>query len=101
MQTVAQCLVYVCLCQLLSLCRLSSKGNLTWGFPKLGVPFWGVPLIRTIVNWGQYWGPPHFRKLPHAYDRLSPETFGANYALSYIATKYRPYGNTRVPPGPW
>ena len=27
------------------------------GFPKLGVPFWGVPIIRTIVFWGQYWGP--------------------------------------------
>ena len=27
------------------------------GFPKLGVPFWGVPLIRSIVYWGLYWGP--------------------------------------------
>ena len=22
------------------------------GFPKLGVPFWGVPIIRIIVFWG-------------------------------------------------
>ena len=28
------------------------------GFPKLGVPFWGLPIIRTIVFWGLYWGPP-------------------------------------------
>ena len=27
------------------------------GFPKLGVPFLGVPIIRTIVFWGLYWGP--------------------------------------------
>ena len=27
------------------------------GFPKLGVPFLGVPMIRTIVFWGLYWGP--------------------------------------------
>ena len=26
-------------------------------FPKLGVPFLGVPIIRTIVCWGLYWGP--------------------------------------------
>ena len=27
------------------------------GFPKLGVPFWGVPMIRTIVFWGLYCDP--------------------------------------------
>ena len=27
------------------------------GFPKLGVPFWGVPIIRTMVCWGLYWCP--------------------------------------------
>ena len=27
------------------------------GFPKLGVPFWKVPIIRTIAFWGLYWGP--------------------------------------------
>ena len=26
------------------------------GFPKIGVPFLGVPIIRTIVYWGLYWG---------------------------------------------
>ena len=27
------------------------------GFPKLGVPFFGVHITRTIVLWGLYWGP--------------------------------------------
>ena len=26
--------------------------------PKLGVPFLGVPIIRTIVFWGLCWDPP-------------------------------------------
>ena len=28
------------------------------GFPKLGVPFRGVPIIRIKVFWGLYWSPP-------------------------------------------
>ena len=28
------------------------------GFPKLGVPFLGIHIIRTIVFWGLYWGLP-------------------------------------------
>ena len=31
--------------------------TLNEGFPKLGVPFLGVPIIRTIAFWGLYWGP--------------------------------------------
>ena len=27
------------------------------GFPKLGVPFWGIPSIRIIVYWSLYGGP--------------------------------------------
>ena len=30
-------------------------GSINVGFPKLGV--WGVPIIRSIVFWGLYWGP--------------------------------------------
>ena len=27
-------------------------------FPKIiGIPLWVVPIIRTIVFWGLYWGP--------------------------------------------
>ena len=28
------------------------------GFPKIRGTFLGVPIIRTIVFWGLYWGPP-------------------------------------------
>ena len=27
------------------------------GLPKLGVPYWGVPIVRIIVFVGLYWGP--------------------------------------------
>ena len=27
-------------------------------FPKLEVPFLGVPIIRIVVCWGLDWGPP-------------------------------------------
>ena len=29
-----------------------------WGFPKIRGTIWGVPIIRIIVFWGLYWGPP-------------------------------------------
>ena len=29
-----------------------------WGFPKIRGTFLGVPIIRTIVFWGLYGGPP-------------------------------------------
>ena len=35
--------------------RLSAKP--TWGFPKIRGTILGVPIIRTIVFWGLYWGP--------------------------------------------
>ena len=28
-----------------------------WGFPKIRGTLLGVPIIRTIVVWGLYWGP--------------------------------------------
>ena len=28
-----------------------------WGFPKIMGTFLGVPIIRTIVYLGLYWGP--------------------------------------------
>ena len=36
----------------------ASYNHSFWEFPKLGVPFWGVPIVRTVVFWGPYWGPP-------------------------------------------
>ena len=29
-----------------------------WGFPKIRGTFLAVPIVRTIVYWGLYWGPP-------------------------------------------
>ena len=36
-------------------------------FPKLGVPFWGVPIIRIIVYWGSILGSPCLGTLPYGY----------------------------------
>ena len=38
-----------------------------WGFPKIRGTFLGVPIIRTIVYWGLYWGTLYFGKLPYIY----------------------------------
>ena len=35
------------------------KPSYRWGFPKIrGTLLLGVPIIRTILFWGLYWGPP-------------------------------------------
>ena len=41
------------------------KERLYEGFSKLGVPFWGVPIIKTLVFWGSILGSPYFGKLPY------------------------------------
>ena len=55
--------------------RLQSPENLppldlgvsqNWGYL-----FGGVPIIRTIVYWGLYWGSPYFGKLPFYFERQS------------------------------
>ena len=28
-----------------------------WGFPKIRSTLLGVPIVRTIIYWGLYWGP--------------------------------------------
>ena len=35
-------------------------------FDKFRGTILGVPIIRTIVFWGLYWGPPILRKLPYS-----------------------------------
>ena len=32
------------------------KAEVIWGFPKIRATCLGVPIIRTIVFWGLYWG---------------------------------------------
>ena len=34
-----------------------SSQNPIWGFPEIRGTSLGVPIIRTIVFWGPYWGP--------------------------------------------
>ena len=46
-----------------------------WGFPKIRGTLLGVPIIRTIVFWGLYWGPPYFGKLPYHFGGYSTESF--------------------------
>ena len=31
---------------------------MNWGFPKIRGTLLGVPIKRTIIFWGLYWGPP-------------------------------------------
>ena len=33
-------------------------GFRVWGFAKLRGTVFGIPIIRIIVDWGLYWGPP-------------------------------------------
>ena len=42
-------------------------GSLDCAFPKMRGTFFGVPIIRTIVFGGLYWGPPNFGKLPYSF----------------------------------
>ena len=35
----------------------AAPDSLIWGFPKIRGSMLGVPIIRTIVYWGLYWGP--------------------------------------------
>ena len=35
------------------------------GFPKIMGTFLGVPIIRTTVFWGLFWGCLYFGKLPY------------------------------------
>ena len=37
-------------------CPGGSSNLAIWGFPKIRGTFLGVPIIRTIVYWGLYWG---------------------------------------------
>ena len=36
----------------------ADDGVLKWGFPKIRVTFLGAPIVRAMVYWDLYWGPP-------------------------------------------
>ena len=47
-------------------------GLILGSFPKLGVLFFGVPIIRIVVIWGPLVGVPYFGKLPLCPIPLNP-----------------------------
>ena len=50
--------------------RLRALSEERWGFTKIGVPFLGVLIIRTIVYiLGSILGSPYFGKLPDGGER--------------------------------
>ena len=48
------------------------------GFPQLRGTIWAVPLMRTSVFWGLYWGPLLFGKPPYMEGRTKL-CFFSNY----------------------
>ena len=56
--------------------------NSIGGFPKIRITFLGVPIIRTIVFWGLYWGNYHLRQGENSNILLSTmETVGTLQSL--------------------
>ena len=62
----------------------SMKLRTIWGLPKIRGTILGVPIIRIIVFWGLYWGPPKFGKLPFK-NTLEMSGFPRSEALSWSA----------------
>ena len=55
------------------MCWRSLQRKAEWGFPKLGVHFWGVSIIRIPKIWCLYWGPHERPPVPKSKDQ---STFG-------------------------
>ena len=51
--------------------------GIKWGFPKIMGTFLGVPIIRIIVYWGLYWGPPILGNYQMSKTICMPQTFTA------------------------
>ena len=62
------------------------------GFPKLGVPFWVVPKIRTIVFWGLDWGPLILGNYHLALYLDDRETWQVNLVIGLIGLVMASYG---------
>ena len=43
-----------------------------WEFPKIRGTFLGFPIIRTVVFWGLYLGPPYYLNAPCLYPLCAP-----------------------------
>ena len=48
--------------------RQAAKFPRYGGFAKLGVPFWGSPIIKTIVLWGSILGNYHIEWLRRCWN---------------------------------
>ena len=75
--------------------------RLLWGFPKIRGTILGVPIRRTIVFWGLYWGPPYFEKVPYCAGPAGGFNARSFVALSrlwpeWARWKYLPILNGRV-----
>ena len=46
--------------------EFSSQGGYRGDFPKLGVPFWGVPMIKNYSILGSMLGFPYLGKVPQS-----------------------------------
>ena len=64
-----------------------------WGFPKFRGTFLGVPIIRIIVYWGLYWGPPIWGTYHIGYPKRHHES------LNPMVQGYR--GLDRMPSTTW
>ena len=58
----------------------------TWGFPKIRCTTLGVPIIRTTVFWGLYWGPPILGNY-HLDPLKIPKHLPPNHSLASL-TRY-------------
>ena len=68
--------------------------RMIWEFPKIRGTILGVPIIRTVVFWGLYWGPfilgkYHIDKLAYlraaGVKRLSIGMLGSAFRAYYRA----------------
>ena len=58
-----------------------------WGFPKIRGTILGVPMRRTIIFWGPYWGP------------LNLGTYHIPKKLQHSQWEYSVFAAFRVPEG--
>ena len=72
----------------------TGKKRFMWGFPKIRGTLLGVPVIRTIIFWGLYWGPlilgNYHVEIPRDNRRLSigMTTCGASMLFCIIGVVY-------------
>ena len=66
-----------------------------WDFPKIRGTILGVSIIRTIVFWGLYWGPPIINILQGPESSRSFGSRGSTWR--HLVTIYNNWGNPYKP----